>query len=83
MYLTLYWLYENKEKFPDPLTQVEEIYADFDYPESISKFVSYMPLEEDEGPLPPTREVAISNIYKNWVDYLVSQNRRFMKKHKR
>lgn len=82
LYLTLNWLYENKEEFPDPLALVEEVYADFNYPESISKFVRYMPLEEGEEPLSPNKEMAVANIYKNWLNYLVHQANRFVKKNK-
>ena len=43
LFLSLAWLYENQENFPEPLAIVEEIYADFDYPSSIESFIRYLP----------------------------------------
>ena len=41
--LVLKWIYENREKLDDPLGKLEEVYADFNYPSSISHLVRYMP----------------------------------------
>jgi hypothetical protein len=46
IFLLLSYLFENKEKYDDPLGIVEQLYADFDYPEEISPLVRYMPLPE-------------------------------------
>ncbi len=46
LFLALFWLYLNQDKFKDPLAIVENIYADFDYPESIKHLVRYMPNED-------------------------------------
>ncbi len=37
---------ENRETVEDPFAVVEELYADFDYPEEIAGFVRYMPPED-------------------------------------
>jgi hypothetical protein len=43
LYLTLSWLYETRAEHPDPLGAVEQVYADFDYPDQIRSFVRFMP----------------------------------------
>lgn len=48
LYLVLRWVLDNKEAFEDPLQVLEEVYADFDYPEEMTKFVRYMPSDEPE-----------------------------------
>jgi len=37
----LAWVYESRNKFDDPLSIVEELYADFEYPEEIRNLVRY------------------------------------------
>jgi hypothetical protein len=39
---------ENKDSYSDPLVLVEQLYADFNYPETIASFVRYMPSEEPD-----------------------------------
>jgi hypothetical protein len=67
IFLTLFWLYLNRHKFEDPFKIIEEIYADFDYPESIRHLVKYMP--NDEGKIIdfPTewKRFLETSIYKN------------------
>ena len=45
--LHLAWVFENRSKLEDPLQTIEELYADFDYPECIAHLVRYMP---SDGP---------------------------------
>ena len=74
MYLILAWILENKNNWVDPLGIVEQIYADFDYPEQISTFVRYMPSDEpDLGSL----ELNEARLYKKWEDYLKEQETRY------
>ncbi|WP_144511089.1 DUF2247 family protein [Bacillus sp. FJAT-22090] len=70
LFILLKWLFENKELIPEPFKAVAEIYADFDYPEEISKFVYYMPLQDGESG---------GNAYllNQWEKYLVAKNRYF------
>lgn len=56
LYLSLAWLFENKEQMDDPLSVVEDIYADFDYPPVIQPFVRYMPATDDYDPRDHTAE---------------------------
>jgi hypothetical protein len=63
IFLVLLYLYQNRGKYNDPLVAVEEIYADFNYPESIAPIVRYMPSED----LSSKREV---NLLERWRDLL-------------
>ena len=71
-YILLRLLFENKEKFEDPLRAVEIVYADFGFPKSVEKFVRYMPIEDGES-------IGAEQMYKHWEDYLNSQKNRFRK----
>lgn len=74
LYLILDWLFDNKDKYSDPLSMIEQIYADFDYPELMASFVRYMPCDEpDLG----TLELNEARLYKKWKDYLDIQKKRF------
>lgn len=65
-YLELKAAYEVRDRLSDPLGVVEEIYADFDYPESVASFVRYMPPPAGS----PTGEDAL---YSRWASYLVRE----------
>jgi hypothetical protein len=67
LYLVLAWLYEHRGEYPDPLQRVEEVYADFGYPEQIAKFVRYMPME---GPDLGSREANEGRLFDRWKRYL-------------
>ena len=43
LFISLSWLFSNKDTIDDPLALVEDIYEDFDYPPEIQAFVRYMP----------------------------------------
>ena len=56
LYLSLASLFENKEYMDDPLSVVEDIYADFEYPPEIQSFVRYMPATDNYAPRDHTAE---------------------------
>jgi hypothetical protein len=65
--IVLTWIYEHKDEYEDPLQAVEEVYADFDYPERIAGFVRYMPCNEsDLG----SRELNEARLFDRWKEYL-------------
>jgi hypothetical protein len=67
LYLVLGWIFEHRQSYPDPLQTVEEVYADFGYPECVSAFVRYMPTHEpDLG----SRELNERRLYENWQRFL-------------
>lgn len=45
LFLLLAWLYEHRDAVEEPLAVVEQLYADFDYPEEMASFVRYMPAQ--------------------------------------
>lgn len=67
LYLVLAWTYVNRGIVPNPLQRIEEIYADFGYPEQISSFVRYMPMV---GPDLGSREANESRLLERWRQYL-------------
>lgn len=66
LFLLLNWIFENREKYGDPLEMVEIIYADFDYPEEISGFVKYMP---PQYPLHSSKPENVKQLYENWEKF--------------
>lgn len=70
LYLLLAWIYENRDTINDPLAVVEEVYADFDYPEEIEGFVRYMPPRD-------ASRVGISVLMENWRRYLTVAGRKY------
>ena len=67
LYLVLAWIYEHRDGFSDPLQRVEEVYADFGYPEQISNFVRYMPME---GPDLGSIEANERRLFERWKRYV-------------
>ena len=67
LYLVLAWIFEHRASYPDPLQTVEEVYADFGYPQRIAGFVRYMPADEpDLG----SRELNERRLHEKWRRYL-------------
>ncbi|HIQ51678.1 MAG TPA: DUF2247 family protein, partial [Pseudomonas pachastrellae] len=68
IFLSFFWVFINRGKYQDPLGIVEELYADFDYPESVAPIVRYMPAADPS--------VAGENqLFKNWSNMLESSRR--------
>lgn len=72
LYLSLAWLFENKASIPDPLGDVESIYADFDYPPEIENFVRYMPVTDGYDPSAHTKDENENRLFRKWREYLVA-----------
>jgi hypothetical protein len=68
IFLLLSFLFEHQENYDDPLEIVEELYADFNYPEKIASLVRHMPppegVEGSEERLFENWKIALS-AYKN------------------
>jgi hypothetical protein len=72
--IVLAWILEHKDDYGDPLQAVEEVYADFDYPEGIAGFVRYMPSNEpDLG----SRELNEARLYRKWQVYVEDCSRKY------
>jgi hypothetical protein len=67
LYIVLAWLYEHRDDFTDPLRKVEEVYADFSYPERIASFVRYMPMD---GPDLGSQEANERRLLERWKRFL-------------
>lgn len=63
IFLEFLWVFKNRDLYPDPLGIVEELYAEFDYPESVAPFVRYMPPEDGVGG-------GNERLYENWKKML-------------
>ncbi|WP_422403358.1 DUF2247 family protein [Pseudomonas sp. GZD-209] len=68
MFLIFLWVFINRGEYQDPLGVVEELYADFDYPESVASIVRYMPAAD------PSLE-GEDQLLKNWSNLLDSFRR--------
>lgn len=64
-YLTLAWLYEQRDAIGDALGLVEVLYSDFGYPDEMEGFVRYMPP-------PPGAETGVGALMSRWVEFLRS-----------
>lgn len=73
-YLVLAWVFEHRNEFRDPLEVVEQVYADFDYPEQVASFVRYMPTSEPDLGAPALNE---ARLFAKWEEYLGAENRYF------
>lgn len=69
-FLLLSWVFEHPDVYEDRLSIAELVYADMDYPESMSRFVRYMPDEE--------RELGSDGrLLEEWASYLDREGRFF------
>lgn len=66
-------LYANRHLTEDPLGEVERIYADFDYPESMKSFVRYMPVAGEYNPDKHSHEQNVERLFENWRRFLASE----------
>lgn len=65
IFLILLWIFMNRETYKDPLGVLEELYADFDYPQIMTRLIRYMPAADNflEGE---------EQLFKNWSNMLDS-----------
>ncbi|WP_081496485.1 DUF2247 family protein [Herbaspirillum sp. YR522] len=70
LFLILAWIFENKDQLCDPLGEVEKIYAEFDYPHEIEKFVRYMPTSDDYHSDQHSYQANTMRLFKEWKQYL-------------
>lgn len=74
LYIVLSWIFEHRDEYQEPLRLVEEVYADFGYPESMAPFVRYMPSDEpDLGSAERNEE----RLRSNWAAFLEDCARRY------
>lgn len=76
VYILLKILYDNKNKYKDPLDIVEKIYDEFGCPKEISGIVRYMPSSKSK---PNEKEYNDNLLYNNWVLYLKRYKKTYSK----
>ena len=75
IFLLLSFLLEHQANYEDPLEIVEELYADFDYPEEIIPLVRYMPPPEGV-------EGSEERLFENWKIALSAYKASFEKQNR-
>lgn len=70
LFLLLKWAYENRSSIPYPLGVVDELYADFGYPEDLEPFVAFLPPKDGWEPLKHTAQENEERLFRNWELYL-------------
>lgn len=70
LFLTLAWIFDNRTRTNDPLGEVENIYADFDYPREVENFVRYMPVIDGYDSSQHSSEENENRLFANWEKYL-------------
>jgi hypothetical protein len=70
LFLVLDWLYKNRDSFQDPLQEVEEIYAEFNYPAEIQQMVRFLPPTNGYRPELHSRQANLRRLYSLWSEYL-------------
>jgi hypothetical protein len=63
LFLALAWLLDHRSDYEDPLGVIEQLYADFEYPEEIRSLVRFIPLGPGDVP-------GIEGIERRWHDYV-------------
>ncbi|MBS3047339.1 DUF2247 family protein [Enterobacter mori] len=74
LFITLSWLWNNRESFSEPLGEVESVYSDFDYPVEMESFIKYFPPSDGYDPSIHTYEENIERLMRNWEFYLKKES---------
>lgn len=65
--LLLTWVYENQSQYSNPLLVAEIIYEDYDTPKEVSKFIRYMPMQEE---MLDSKELCEQRLMRHWGEYV-------------
>jgi hypothetical protein len=63
MFLTLAWLLDHKVQFEDPLSVIEELFGDFEYPAEMTPLVGFLPARAGDP-------VGVEAIESRWRDFV-------------
>jgi hypothetical protein len=44
VYLAVAWMHEHRDEFPDPFDAIEQLAADFEYPEELLPLIKFTPV---------------------------------------
>lgn len=70
IFIALKWLFEKRHDIEDPLSKVELMYEDFDFPEEIESFVRYMPSSDSYQTQQHTLLENQDRLYGLWAEYI-------------
>jgi hypothetical protein len=77
LYLLLRWIFENRERFSDPLALAEEVFCDFGHPLEMARFIRYMPPGEGYDPRQHTKTENEARMLDHWRAYLAASEKEF------
>lgn len=69
-FLLLKWVYEKRDSFTHPLGVVEELYAEFGYPEDMESFVSFLPPSDGWEPMKHSASENEARLFEKWRVYV-------------
>lgn len=68
--LLLTWVYKNQSLYADPLLVAVFIYEDFDTPKEVSRFIRYMPMQEE---MLGSKQLCERRMMAHWGEYVESR----------
>lgn len=77
LYLALSWLDSRISEIPDVWIIIEEIYAEFDYPEVMRRFVPFLPVADQDKATWAKYADPKDYLREQWRKYLVTAGRKF------
>lgn len=78
LYVILSYVFDKRYFFEDPFTAVEVVYADFDYPETIKKFVRFMPKNRFNF---KKNIIESEYMFAEWKKFLEQEQERYRRTH--
>lgn len=77
LYIVLSWLFSKREEISDYWTVIEEIYAEFDYPSAIKKFVRYEPVSPEDKAAWSSYTAPEGYMLDQWRKYLEEASKKY------
>lgn len=73
-FLLLKWVYENRPLFANSLGVVEDLYAEFGFPQDMEAFVPFLPPSDGWEPTKHSQAENEMRLFDNWRRYLEAPN---------
>lgn len=77
LYIVLSWLYFKRDEILDYWTVIEEIYAEFDYPSTMRRFVRYEPVSPEDKAEWSSYPKPEDYLREQWRKYLADAEKRY------
>jgi hypothetical protein len=71
-YIFLKWIFDKRDEIDNPFGEVEEVFADFGYPERMEPFISFLPPSDAWEPDRHSEAENRNRLLANWQNYLES-----------